>query len=180
MTLSDIIVSALEQLDRKPDPQNIAVWKGRMTRFANDAVMDLAHHLKLKRVDVAVVEGGMLDTATLPEQCVRVLSVWRDGRRVLIHSYDGSLVGVNCPDGDVNVVYRWVPKPMTNDTDVPAIPEHAHGLIVSYVVGRERATSDPSMQRGGNIYFELYNEGKRNLRPHLGERDNYELRNKWC
>jgi len=179
MTLSDIIVSALEQLDRKPDPQNIAVWKGRMTRFANDAVMDLAHWLKLKRVDVAVVEGGMLDTATLPEQCVKVLSVWRNGRPFEVRSEAGSIVLVDCPDGEVKVIYRWIPRPMTNDTDVPAIPEHAHGLIVSYVVGRERATSDPSMQRGGNIYFELYNEGKRNLRPHLGERDNYELRNKW-
>lgn len=179
MTLNEIIVSALEQLDRKSDPQNIAVWKGRMTRFANDAVVDLAQHLKLKRADTAMVENGELDTDELPEECVKVLSVWRDGRRLPVHSYAGNTVLVNCPDGEVKVIYRWIPKLMTNDTDEPALPESTHGLIVSYVIGRERATSDPSMQRGGNIYFELYNEGKRNLRPHLGERDNYELRNKW-
>jgi len=179
VTLGEIIASALAQLDRKPTSQNIAVWRDRMIRFANDAVVDLAHHMKLKRADVAVVENGELDTGKLPEPCVKVLSVWRNGRPFEVLSEAGSTVLVNCPDGEVKVIYRWIPREMTNDTETPAVPVHTHGLIVSYVIGRERATSDPSMQRGGNIYFEMYNEGKRKLHPHLGERDNYEIRNKW-
>lgn len=179
MTLDEIIVSALAQLDRKSDPQNIAVWKPRMISFANDAVVDLAHHLKLKRVDNAEVVDGKLDVTQLPEPCSKVLSVWQKGKHCPIRSYADSVVEVNCPDGEVSVLYRWIPKQMTNGTEVPKVPEYAHGLIVSYVIARERATSDPSMQRGGNIYFEMYNDGKRKLRSNLGEPDNYEIRNKW-
>ena len=41
MTLNDIIVSALAQLDRGHDAQTMDVWRDKFTRFANDAVTDI-------------------------------------------------------------------------------------------------------------------------------------------
>jgi len=57
------------------------------------------------------------------------------------------------------------------------VPEWCHGMIVTYVVARERATSDAAAQRGANVYFELYREAKRMLRRNLGEADAYRLEN---
>ena len=42
MTLNDIIVSALAQLDRGHDAQTLDIWRDKFTRFANEAVVDLA------------------------------------------------------------------------------------------------------------------------------------------
>ena len=42
MTLNDIIVSALAQLDRGHDAQTLDIWRDKFTRFANDGVTDLA------------------------------------------------------------------------------------------------------------------------------------------
>ena len=37
MTLNDIIVSALAQLDRGHDAQTLDTWREKLTRFANEA-----------------------------------------------------------------------------------------------------------------------------------------------
>ena len=42
MTLNDIIVSALAQLDRGHDAQTLDTWREKLTRFANEAVLDLS------------------------------------------------------------------------------------------------------------------------------------------
>ena len=41
MTLNDIIVSALAQLDRGHDAQSLDVWRDKFTRVANDGVTDI-------------------------------------------------------------------------------------------------------------------------------------------
>ena len=46
-------------------------------------------------------------------------------------------------------------------------------------VARERASGEVNTQRGGNIYFQLYETGKQKLRPHMGGRDAYMLKNRW-
>lgn len=50
---------------------------------------------------------------------------------------------------------------------------------MTYVVARERASGEVNTQRGGNIYFQLYETGKQKLRPHMGGRDAYMLKNRW-
>lgn len=180
MTLSDIIVSALAQLDRGHDSQSMNVWRDRMTRFANEAVGDLAHTLRLRRTDSAEVSGGVLDISTLSRPCVKLIGVWRENKPLpAAMGPDGGHVRVAAGDGTVSVQYRYRPPDMTNPTDEPEVPEYCHGLIVTYVVARERATSDPSTQRGANVYFELYEAGKRALRPNLSEADASRFVNRW-
>ena len=49
MTLNDIIVSALAQLDRGHDAQSLDVWRDKFTRFANDGVTDICATYKPRR-----------------------------------------------------------------------------------------------------------------------------------
>ena len=62
---------------------------------------------------------------------------------------------------------------------MPELNEACQQLIVTYVVARERASGEVNTQRGGNIYFQLYETGKQKLRPHMGGRDAYMLKNRW-
>ena len=50
MTLNDIIVSALAQLDRGHDAQTLDIWRDKFTRFANDAVTVSYTHLTLPTI----------------------------------------------------------------------------------------------------------------------------------
>ncbi len=180
MTLNDIIVSALTQLDRGHDSQTVDTWRDKLTRYANEAVTDIATMLQLRRTDTLPVKDGSADVAALPRCCVKVLYVSRNMARVpFIMGGASTRIRVLTEDGDVYVHYRYLPDDMSSPTDVPELPAFTHGLIVTYVVARERASADPSMQRGANIYFELYNAGKRGLRASLGEQDGYALVNRW-
>ncbi|MDD3919918.1 MAG: hypothetical protein PHO41_01885, partial [Eubacteriales bacterium] len=178
--LNEIIVSALSQLDRGHDGQTIDTWRSKLGHFANEAALDLAHCLQLRETEAAQVVNGEIDLDTLSRRCHKVLEVRQESAPVSF--YPGSAtnrIRIDGTDGEASVLYRYLPAPMQNPTDVPGIPEWCHGLIVTYVVGRERAGGDVSTQRSANIYFEIYNAGKRNLRRDSGELDAADIRNKW-
>lgn len=179
MTLNDIIVSALAQLNRGHDSQTVDIWRDKLIGFVNDAAQDLGKVLGLRRSDALNVVNGEIDVSQLPRSCYRVLSITQNGIQV---SFDqGSATGKLkvLADGAVTVEYRYMPRPLSSPTDIPELPEHVHPLIATYVVARERGSQDPTMQRGANVYFEMYQAGKEGLRKHLGEQSAYTFKNRW-
>lgn len=180
MTLNDIIVSALAQLDRGHDAQTIDTWRDKLTRFANEAVEDIAMTLQLRRSDALHVEDNVADIAALPRCCTKIISMYKDGTRVpFIEGPSTTLVRVLAPQGPVLVHYRYLPDDMHLSTDVPEVPAHCHGMIVTYVVARERASNDIATQRGAKLYFELYAAAKRRLKSMAGEESAYQIVNRW-
>ena len=181
MTLNDIIVAALAQLDRGHDAQTLDVWRDKFARFANDGAADLAHALKPRRTQAAEIRAGSIDLAALNRKCLKVLRVSR-GKKELPFCWGGSagvLTLPGAPDEEVEITYQYAPKELTAATDVPELPETCHALIVTYVVARERASGDVGVQRGASVYFQLYEAGKRLLLPHLGCPDAYRMVNRW-
>lgn len=180
MTLNDIIVSALAQLDRGHDAQSLDVWRDKLTRFANDAVTDLCLSYQPRRTEAVESIDGTVSTAALSRGCRKVLTVKRAGAYEDFYDGDGSeSILLSGGPGQVEVTYRSVPKEMFASGDEPDLPAHLHPLIVTYVVGRERAAGEVSQQRGGNIYFQMYEAGKAAIRPHMGGADSYRILNRW-
>lgn len=181
MTLNDIIVAALAQLDRGHDAQTLDVWRDKLTRFTNDGVLDLAAALKPRRTDTARVENETLDLGALARACQKVLRIARGGKETpfACGGETEKLSLPSLPDGDVEITYQFVPKELSAATDVPELPPSCHALIVTYVVGRERASGDVSVQRGANVYFQMYEAGKRLLLPRAGGADAYKIVNRW-
>ena len=62
MTLNDIIVSALAQLDRGHDAQTLDTWRDKFTRFANEAVIDLSAAWCPRRTEDFTLSGKLIDT----------------------------------------------------------------------------------------------------------------------
>lgn len=181
MTLNDIVVSALAQLERGHDAQSLDVWRDKLTRFANDAVLDLASAFRLRRTETVPHENGLVLLDALSRACLSVLSVSQAGKK-LDYSFGeaGDRIYVrNAGAEELEVCYRFAPKTVSAPTDVPEVPEWCHGLIVTYVVGRERASGEVNLQRGGNVYFQMYEAGKRQIRPHPGDGAAYGIVNRW-
>jgi len=179
MTRNDIIVSALAQLGRGQDAQSIDTYADKLAGYANDAILDLAAVYKPVRMDSVVASDGTINLSTLPRNCVKILKITQDGKVITFNAGTGSgevTVGVN---GDVSITYQFAPILLRSTTDKPELPEYMHPLIVSYVVARERSATDASNQRGANIYYEIYEAGKRRIRPHVGEPHAYSIMNKW-
>lgn len=183
MTLNDILVSALAQLDRGHDAQTLDVWRDKFTRFANDALADLTNAYRPRRRQRLELEEGHLDTQRLEKRCLSVLEVLEDGKALSFLEGGQSGVlrveGASAPNAAVIVTYRYRPEEMSSPSDEPGLPRECHPLIVSYVVGRERAAGDAATQRGGNVYFQMYEAGKARLAPHVGGQDAYRILNRW-
>lgn len=178
MTLNEILVSALTQLDRGSDAQTLDVWRDKFMRFANDAALDIAGTLKPRRTDALVIIDGHITPMNLPRHCLKILVVTIGGKpSKFVQDVGGVRVDQN--EGTASVTYLYAPRQLSSPSDEPELPDYAHGLIVTYVVARERAAGDVSTQRGSSVYFELYNAGKADLRPNLGEQDTYAIINRW-
>lgn len=179
MTRNNIIVSALSQLGRGQDTQSIDTFADRLTGYANDAIYDLATAYKPVRTDVVAVTGGVIKLSDLSRGCLKIARVTQEGKEVPYKAGTNPKEMLVGAEGEVSVTYRFAPAALKSTTDEPELPEHMHGLIVHYVVARERAASDAGNQRGANIYFELYEAGKRSIRPHVGEPSVYSIVNRW-
>ena len=181
MTLNDIIVSALIQTGRGHDAQTLDTWRDKLTDFANDAMADLALSLRPIRTEKTRIENGRVDCRGLERECIRVMRINKDGRDVGFYTdeRETGVVRVAAGDGEAEITYGFMPRPLTNASDEPELSEACQRLIVTYVVARERASGEVNTQRGGNIYFQLYEKGKQRLRPHMVGRDAYKLKNRW-
>ncbi len=181
MTLLELLTAALEQLGRATDAQTIELWRDKLTRYLNDAMIDAASAAQPRRTDPVTVSSGTVDTAELPRGCVKVLALTRDGTRVAFYYGVGTgLLHVpGVPDGPACITYRFLPKELRIDTDVPDLPAHAHSLLVTYAVARERAMGDAASLSAARQCFELYREGRRKLRRDMGEADSYRIENRY-
>ena len=177
MTLIEIITQALTVLNRSTDAQSMEDWKGKLTIFANDGTKDLANELQLTMTDTVTVEDRQIALNKLTHSCVKVVSVSQNGTELtFVLAPDSAHVSVPAT-GEVQVKYRYIPNAMADDIDTPGIPEHLHHLLVPYVVFREHMTADPTMQRRADIFFEMYDRGKREAKHTNGEYDTYRFRN---
>lgn len=164
MTLNDILICALRQLMRGTDAETVALWSGKLTAYANEALLDLADALSFH-----IKESVSLE---------------RDAKGAL-HFETNSLTRAPLRFVDVEIsedtaLVTYVPAPAALDalTDVPELPEYTHPIIVNYVVARERASGDVAHQRGSDVYFNLYEREKRSLAS-LAPGDRFKLINRY-
>lgn len=180
MTLKELLTGALLQLDRGTDAQTLESWRDKLTRYLNDAMIDLTSELQPRRSDTLTLTSGALDLSDLPRSAVKVIALSRAGTRLPFY-YGASTELLRVPavsDGEVLVTYRYMPAPLKVDTDVPDLPEWCHGAMIGYAVGRERANGDAASIASARACFELYNAAKRMMRAHRGELDAYAIENR--
>ena len=177
MTLKELLTGALLQLDRGTDAQTIESWRDKLTRYLNDAMIDLTSELQPRRSDTLALKGGEVDLSTLPRCAVKVIALSRGGTRLPFY-YGVSTDKLRVPatdDGEIVVTYRYIPELLKVDTDIPDLPEWCHGAMIGYAVGRERASGDAGSIAAARACFELYSAAKRMMRAHRGEMDAYAI-----
>jgi len=180
MTLKELLTGALLQLDRGTDAQTLESWRDKLTRYLNDAMIDLTGELQPRRSDTLTLTGGGLDLKNLPRSAVKVIALSRGSTRLPFY-YGGGTELLRVPaaeDGNVLVTYRYMPEPLKVDTDVPDLPEWCHGALIGYAVGRERSNGDAGSIAAARACFELYTAAKRMMRAHRGEMDAYAIENR--
>ncbi|NLB62412.1 MAG: hypothetical protein GX802_08400 [Clostridiales bacterium] len=160
MTLKEIIEAALLQLGRGVDAATIDVWKNKLTLFANDGMRDLATAFSLIRTESAKIIGTTIDLSKLDRICLKLLSITQDGFPLHYSANEAAGIVSVRGVGNVDVTYRYVPNILSALTDIPEIPSQLQGLIVTYVVARERMSGDKTTQSGADIYLQMYETAK--------------------
>lgn len=180
MTLKELLTGALLQLDRGTDAQTIEAWRDKLTRYLNDAMIDLTADLQPRRTDPLPITDGTVDLSALPRAVVKVLALACGGTRLCFY-YGATNDVLRVPgveSGTAQITYRYMPTLLQFDTDVPDLPSWCHGALISYAVGRERASGDAASINAAKVCFELYHAAKRCMRAHRGEANAYRIENR--
>lgn len=181
MTLLEMLTGALTMLERGTDAQTVESWRDKLTRYLNDAMLDMTAALRPRRTETVSLSSGEIDLSALSRGCVKALKLTRGGRRYVFYygSGTGRLHVPGVPDGEMTLTYRYRPAPLAFDTDVPDLPEACHGALIQYAVARERAMGDHASISSARACFELYLTAKRALCADAGEADAYRIENKY-
>lgn len=181
MTLLEMLTGALTLLERGTDAQTVESWRDKLTRYLNDAILDMAGAVQPRRTEEVQLVSNRLDLTALSRGCVKVLRLTRGGDRYAFYYGAGTdrLYVPGVSDGPMLVTYRYAPAPLAFDTDVPDLPEETHGALIQYAVARERAMGDHASISSARACFELYLAARSRLRPHAGESDAYRIENRY-
>ena len=181
MTALEIIQSALEQQGKTSDAQVVHKNRDRQMLLLNEGLIDLAGGMNLRTTEtVDLGTDGILDLAEdLTQECTKILSITQNGKAVRYGRGPATNQIRVWAEGSVDVEYRYVPAQLTNDTDVPAIPERLHPLLVNYVLGKDVVTNDVTAQQRAGAFFQLYPEGKLRAQRMYGEPEFYGIFNKY-
>ncbi len=179
MTLNDILTAALAQLDRGHDAQTLESYRVRLTQYANDAQRELADALGLFRTDKVRTSAGIVDTSLLPRRVKRIERVVQLGRAVPFRCGDRTNTLLLPYDTAAEITYRYEPRTLNDNSDRSDLDDGLLGLVVNYVVGRERLGGDVSTQSGGNIYLAMFEAGKAKLRGYIRDDDSFRIVNRY-
>ena len=107
MTLNDILVSALAQLDRGSDVQTMDAFRARLTAFANDAQSDLARTLGFCKTETVQPDEGIVELSQLSRGCIKVLKAVQLGREVRFMR--GDTGSISLPYNErAAIIRRWI------------------------------------------------------------------------
>ena len=181
VTVLELIQSALGELEHPEDTAALPLWKEKLLRFANEAMVDLYETFRPWRRDPLQLQRGKLDLSTLPYTVAKVLGVERSGMRVpFCFDTDTNVLCVpGVKDGTMTVVYRYLPKTLTEDDDEPELPAACHPLIVLYMVGRFSLINDAQGLNHASAAMSLYETRKRRLKLDLDEPTDYQITCRW-
>ena len=181
VTALALIQAALGELEHPEDTAALPLWKEKLLRFANEAVVDLYETFRPWRRDPLMLTNGALDLTALPYTVGKVLGVERGGMRVpFFFDPDTNTLRVpGVPDGSMTVVYRYLPKTLVEDTDEPELPAACHPLIVLYMVGRFSMINDAQGLNHTSAAMSLYETRKRRLKLDLDEPTDYQITRRW-
>jgi hypothetical protein len=181
VTAAQLVQSALAELDHAIDAASASLWQEKLLRFANEAVADLFETFRPWRRDTLPLQNEQLDLTALPHPVAKVLGIERSGMRVpFCLSSDATAVRVpGVKDGPMTVVYRYLPEPLVEDDDEPALPTACHPLIVLYMVGRFCMLNDAQGMNHTSAALSLYETRKRRFRLEFDEPTDYQITNRW-
>lgn len=182
MTLNDIIVSALRQLERGTSAQTIDKYRAVFTDYANAGVRRLARRFKVTREDEIQLEDGCFDLLDLSRDCLKIVEISEDGKkRRFDRVYTGRIRVCNAkPDAVVKVFYRFLPREMTSTSDVPELPNHIQRALPYFVVACQRCGGDPDTQGTSSAHFSLFNSEVAMIeRETMGDFKSTKLLNRW-
>ena len=183
MKLSDIIVSALNDLDANTDAQSIEAYSTRFTQYANDAVRIIAEKYAATRTETMSLTDGIFSIDDLERECIKIVSV-QDETETDVDFYQkpygsGSFF-CDTEYTSVSVTYTYYPKLLTNTSDEPELPKFTHEYITLYVVARNRSGGDPDTQGAAAIHYQLFNSALSRMgKSSRGDPNSYKIINRW-
>lgn len=163
MTLAQLLARTMTQIGE--DQASLAQYRDIACAYLNEALSDITED-ELVTTDVVHAPLGTIQPAQLSQCAVLVLQVLAgDGGEIPFTAHrDGT---ITCGRAPRYVRYRYVPRPLVEQEDVPSLPERFHGALCDYAAYRILGLGGRSRQMRGDVHRDSYLRARERLQKHL-------------
>lgn len=183
MKLSDIIVSALNDLDGSTDAQSIEAYSTKFTMYANAAIRLIAERYAATRTETMSLTDGIFSVDDLERECIKIVAVLDEEENAVEFYQKPQGSGDFFCDTDytsVDVTYTFYPKLLSNTSDEPELPKFTHEYVPLYIVARSRSGGDPDTQGAAAVHYQLFNAALSKMgNASRGDPQSYKIINRW-
>ena len=175
MTLLEIIERALINLGEDADAETVEEYKQGfgITGYVNDGYMQVCErNYKPCRVEQVELDAdGCFLLSELSGTVLFIEGVYPEDEagqappRAHYALPDARVRVLNAKEETVDVVYRYLPGVLENDTDVPVFPERFHDCLGDYAAYRVMGTGSVIRQQRAQFFLQEFERKRRMIRP---------------
>ena len=165
MTLSDIILLALRQLDE--DPADVSDYDDLFRRYANEGYQIVMREYVKPRAVIAVETDPFGRIRLEGMNIARIIELrGRDGCALgFALSADGKTVFTGERSRKLEVVAETEPPALAQDADVPDFAPWAHSCLADYICYRHLLSGSAAKQARAQAYLNAFYLTARRIRP---------------
>ena len=123
MNFKELTETIIKELDEKQDLNIVTRIKG----YINRGYKELAKVEGLEKT----ARMTITNTFTKPDDLIRIIQILDSNYKPLNFSYEGTRIRTNY-EGEITVIYTYIPDPLTNDNDVPETNPANEDYIINY------------------------------------------------
>lgn len=175
MTLLEIVEQALINLGEDPDAETVEEYKQGfgIAEHVNSGYMQVCERdYRPCRVEqVALDEDGCFLPSALVYTVLFIEGVYPEGKagqgapRAHYALPDSRVCVLNAKEETVDVVYRYLPDMLMNDTDAPLFPERFHDCLADYAAYRVMGTGSVIRQQRAQFFLQEFERKRQMIQP---------------
>ncbi len=156
MTLLDLITMALKKANEDTDAETIHAEKDVLTQYINEAYREISRFReRLFMSEVLSSEDGFLSYSLFSKKPMFVICAKTPSGGAV--SFRHEALGIRLAgENGAQVEYYYMPDPLTEDGDVPEIPEYAHTALSDYAAYRFLSGEGSESREKAQEYLRAY------------------------
>lgn len=158
MNALELVKRTLSNMNEDTDDTTVSEYREKALQAINQGYSEVIRSRYRPAITEKVpLKGGKFSLEALNCKCLRVDAMASMQGVPLFYTINAeSVATVLTDETSVQVSYRYIPEPLSQDTDEPQFPQDQHACLADYAAYRLKGTGSRARQLRGDFFLTAY------------------------